>query len=193
MADVFSKEKRSWVMSRIRGKDTKPEILVRSLLHRLGYRFTVNRPANKLLPGKPDIVLPKWRTVVFVHGCFWHGHANCPLFRLPKTRTEFWEKKIGKNKNRDQRNLVDLQQLGWNVVVVWECELANITKIESLSARLPYLIERRPMEYRFDDAPVHPKPLDRALGSSIPRLELQNERNPKVDDHPQKKESQWKF
>jgi G:T-mismatch repair DNA endonuclease (very short patch repair protein) len=88
---------------------------------------------------------------VFVHGCFWHGHANCSLFRLPKTRTEFWEEKIGKNKTRDQRNVSDLQQLGWNVVVVWECELANITKIEALSARLPYLIERRLMKYRFDD------------------------------------------
>ena len=156
MVDVFSKEKRSWVMSRTRGKDTKPEILVRSILHRLGYRFTVNGPANKRLPGKPDIVLPKWKTVVFAHGCFWHGHANCPKSRLPKTRTEFWEDKIGKNKARDQRNVHDLQQLGWNVVVIWECELANLGKLERLAARLPYLIERKPMEYRFDEGPDLP-------------------------------------
>ena len=84
MADVFTPEKRSWLMSRIRGKNTKPELVVRSLLHRLGYRFTVNGPRNRELPGKPDIVLPRFRTVIFVHGCFWHRHKNCRLASTPK-------------------------------------------------------------------------------------------------------------
>ncbi|NWK56005.1 DNA mismatch endonuclease Vsr [Verrucomicrobiaceae bacterium N1E253] len=149
MTDVFTKEKRSWVMSRIRGKDTKPEMLVRSILHSLGYRFTVNAQNNKRLPGKPDIVLPKWKTLVFVHGCFWHAHEGCAAFRLPKTRTEWWREKLGKNQVRDKANVHDLRKQGWNVVVVWECELSNVAKIEALTARLPYLIERRSMEYHF--------------------------------------------
>lgn len=151
MVDVFTKEKRSWVMSRIRGRDTKPEILVRSMLHALGYRFTVNGPKNKSLPGRPDIVLPKWETVVFVHGCFWHGHERCPVFRLPKTRTEWWKEKIDKTRARDARSEAVLREAGWNVVVIWECELANLKKIESLAARLSSLIERKTMEYRFED------------------------------------------
>jgi DNA mismatch endonuclease (patch repair protein) len=155
--DIFSKDKLSWVMSRIRGKDTKPELLVRSMLHRLGYRFTVSGPRNKNLPGKPDIVLPKWGTVVFVHGCFWHGHKGCPLFKMPKTRTEFWRDKIGENKERDARNEAALKKLGWNVVTIWESELSNITKSEELSKRLPYMIERRPKEHRFLDG-SHDRP-----------------------------------
>jgi DNA mismatch endonuclease (patch repair protein) len=87
MVDVFTPEKRSDIMSRIHGRDTAPELTLRSLLHRLGYRFTVNGPLNRSLPGKPDIVLPKYRSVIFVHGCFWHSHTNCPAFRLPKSRT----------------------------------------------------------------------------------------------------------
>ena len=138
-------------MSRIRGKDTKPELLVRSILHRLGYRFTVSGPNNKKLPGKPDIVLPKWGTVVFVHGCFWHGHDRCRLFRLPKTRRAFWQEKIANNRKRDARAARELRQLGWNVVVIWECELANSAKCQTLAKRLPYLIERKPMEYEFGE------------------------------------------
>jgi len=104
MADVFTPEKRSEVMSRIRGRDTKPELALRSMLHRLGYRFTVNGPKNKSLPGKPDLVLPKFRTVIFVHGCFWHGHQHCPAFRLPKSSRAFWKTKIEGNQARDLRN-----------------------------------------------------------------------------------------
>jgi DNA mismatch endonuclease Vsr len=92
MADVFTPEKRSEVMSRIRGRDTRPERIVRSMLHRLGYRFTIAGPKNRLLPGRPDIVLPKFRTVLFVHGCFWHGHEHCPDFRLPQSRHDWWKK-----------------------------------------------------------------------------------------------------
>lgn len=151
MADVFSKEKRSWVMSRIRGRDTKPELQVRSMLHRQGYRFTVNAQSNKRLPGKPDIVLPKWRTVVFVHGCFWHGHEYCKDFRLPKTRTQWWREKIEGNQARDARNITALEGLGWRVIVIWACELKNFQSKESLFRRLPFLIERKPMDYRFED------------------------------------------
>lgn len=106
-------------MSGIRGKNTKPEILIRSLLHRAGFRFRLH---DKKLPGKPDIVLPKFRAIVFIHGCFWHGHS-CPLFRLPSTRQEFWQKKIEKNRSNDQRAISDLSALGWRVAIIWECAL----------------------------------------------------------------------
>ena len=122
MADIFTPEKRSQVMSRIRSRDTKPEVAVRSMLHRLGYRFTVNGPKNRSLPGRPDIVLPKYRTVIFVHGCFWHGHEHCPKFRMPKSRRAFWKKKIEGNRARDAANEMNLRKLGWHVVTVWECD-----------------------------------------------------------------------
>ncbi len=143
MTDVFSPEKRSWVMSRIRGKHTKPELTVRSLLHRLGYRFTVNGPRNKKLPGKPDIVLPKHRTVVFVHGCFWHAHPGCRGYRIPKSRTVWWEKKLTGNAARDVLRQAELRQAGWNVVVVWECE-TKAKQLPDLAARIPGLIEPPP-------------------------------------------------
>lgn len=128
MADIVSEAQRSYNMSRIRSKNTKPEIAVRSMLHRLGYRFTVNGPKNRQLPGKPDIVLPKYKTVIFVHGCFWHGHAGCKHFRLPKTRTEWWKAKIGGNIARDQKAQSALKKLGWKVLVIWECELGELTE-----------------------------------------------------------------
>ena len=110
-------------MSRIRSSNTKPEIIMRSLLHRAGYRFTANGPLNKKLPGKPDIVLPRFKTVVFVNGCFWHGHENCKISRIPKTRTEWWKAKIGRNQERDAQANQALSGLGWQVVTVWECEI----------------------------------------------------------------------
>ena len=114
MTDIVSKAKRSAMMSGIRGKNTKPEILVRRLLHGMGYRFRLHR---KDLPGKPDIVLPKWRTVIFVNGCYWHGHEDCYLFRPPKTQTEFWTNKIEGNQTRDQCNYAELENAGWKVLV----------------------------------------------------------------------------
>ncbi|WP_415713066.1 very short patch repair endonuclease [Maridesulfovibrio sp.] len=117
--DHLTPEKRSWNMSRIRGKDTKPEMVVRSLLHRMGYRFRLHR---KDLPGKPDIVLPKYKTVLFVHGCYWHRHEGCRHATVPKTNTDFWMNKFNKNIERDQRVRQELQQLGWRVVTIWECE-----------------------------------------------------------------------
>ena len=128
MADIVSPEKRSDMMSGIRGKDTKPEIIVRQLLHWLGYRFRVHR---KNLPGKPDIVLPKWRTVIFVNGCYWHGHEDCHLFRLPKTRTEFWTNKIEGNRARDERNHTALRADGWNVVIIWECAVSKKLRLHN--------------------------------------------------------------
>ena len=119
MTDVFSKEKRSELMSRIRSRNTKPEIKVRRWLHSMGYRFRLHR---KDLPGTPDIILPKYQTVIFINGCFWHGH-DCHLFKWPKTRPEFWRKKITSNKKRDEFNLRQLTDLGWNYVVLWECQL----------------------------------------------------------------------
>jgi DNA mismatch endonuclease, patch repair protein len=120
--DNLSKKKRSWNMSRIRSKNTKPELLVRSLLHRLGYRFRVH--VNKL-PGKPDIVLKKHKTVIFVHGCFWHRHAGCKDAAKPKSNTEFWMEKLRQNVKRDRRVIRELESLGLRVHIIWECETCN--------------------------------------------------------------------
>lgn len=120
LADIVDPAKRSEMMAGIGAKNTKPELVVRRVLHRLGYRFRLHR---KDLPGKPDIVLPKWRTVIFVHGCFWHGHDDCPIFRLPKSRTEFWEAKIRGNQARDARRRFEYRHSGWAMVEVWECAL----------------------------------------------------------------------
>lgn len=120
MVDKFSKETRSYIMSRIRSKDTKPEILVRRYLFSRGLRFRKN---DKRYPGSPDIVLPRYNTVVFVHGCFWHRHEGCKYATMPKSNVEFWKKKFDKNKQRDERNHQELEEMGWNVITVWECEL----------------------------------------------------------------------
>lgn len=125
--DTFSKEKRSEIMSKIKGKDTKPEKIVRSLLHSMGYRFRIHR---KDLPGNPDIVLPKYKTVIFIHGCFWHGH-DCKVSRVPKTRTHYWIDKFEKNRSRDRKNILDLKQTGWKVCVIWECQTQDFKKIEN--------------------------------------------------------------
>ena len=129
MADVHDKKTRSYNMSRIRGKDTKPEILVRKFLHSKGLRYRLH---VKNLPGKPDLVLKKYNTVIFIHGCFWHGHENCKYFKLPKTRTEWWKEKIEKNIERDDKNIFELKDRGWNVIVIWECELKVSKKDETL-------------------------------------------------------------
>ncbi len=119
MTDKLSKEKRSWNMSRIKSSNTKPEMVVRSLLHAMGHRYRLHR---KDLPGKPDIVLPKYKTVIFINGCFWHRHSGCNNATMPKTNTEFWEKKLLENVERDIKKQADLENLGWNVIVIWECE-----------------------------------------------------------------------
>lgn len=120
MADRLDKERRSWNMSRIRSKNTKPEMAVRRALHAAGFRFRLH---VKDLPGKPDIVLPKWKTVVFVHGCFWHRHLSCRKWSVPASNKEYWEKKFAMNIERDQKAITELIELGWSPIVLWECEV----------------------------------------------------------------------
>ena len=127
MADHLSKEKRSWNMSRIGSRNTKPELIVRSFLHGNGMRFRLH--SNKL-PCKPDIILPKYKTVIFVHGCFWHQHG-CKNSTIPKTNKKFWVEKFQKNTNRDKKNKDELIKLNWKVLVIWECEI-NKKELETL-------------------------------------------------------------
>lgn len=122
--DKLTPEERSWLMSRVRSKDTKPEWILRSALHRMGFRYGLH---NRKLPGRPDLVLRKHKAAVFVQGCFWHGHKNCPLARVPKSNRAYWEEKFRRNAERDARNHRLLEEAGWRVIVVWECELYNDT------------------------------------------------------------------
>ncbi len=122
MADIVSIEIRSRMMSSIRARDTKPEMLVRRYLHALGFRY---RLSPRELPGRPDLLLPKYRAAIFVHGCFWHGHEECRFATTPSTRTEFWQKKISANKARDAAVVDKLYEMGWRVGVVWECALRS--------------------------------------------------------------------
>ncbi|MDN7439375.1 very short patch repair endonuclease [Burkholderia cepacia] len=131
--DTITPEKRSQLMGRIRSKNTKPEIAVRSLLHSLGYRFRLHR---KDLPGRPDIVLPKHRKIILVQGCFWHGH-NCKLASKPKSNQGYWKKKIISNQERDKRNIEALRVLGWDVLELWECD---IRKPENLVQRVSFFM-----------------------------------------------------
>lgn len=131
MADVHSKEVRSYNMSQIKGKNTKPEMLVRKFLFANGIRYRLH---DKKLPGKPDMVFPKFKKVVFIHGCFWHGHENCQYFIIPKTRTEWWLNKINTNKKKDTENTLSLRELGWKVITIWECELKPNIKDKKLKS-----------------------------------------------------------
>jgi len=136
MADIYSIETRSYIMSKIRSKNTKPENLVRKFLYDNGFRYRKNL---KALPGTPDIVIKKCRTVVLVNGCFWHGHENCKSFKMPKTRVEFWTEKIERNRKRDVESIEKLQRLGWDVVVIWECQLTPKKRRATLNALLDVL------------------------------------------------------
>ena len=133
MADVHDKATRSYNMSRIRGKDTKPEMIVRRFLHANGFRYRLH---VKDLPGKPDIVLPKYRTVIFVHGCFWHGHEGCKYFKLPGTRAEWWREKIEKNRLNDKKAIKSLRNDSWLVITIYECTLKNEIKKYTLKRLL---------------------------------------------------------
>jgi DNA mismatch endonuclease (patch repair protein) len=129
MADVHTKEQRSFNMSRIKGKDTKPEMLVRRFLHANGFRYKLH---DKSLPGKPDIVLPKYKAVIFVHGCFWHGHEGCKYYVVPKTKTEVWLNKLAINQVNDSKAVNSLSSEGWKVLIVWECDLKPRTREKTL-------------------------------------------------------------
>ena len=144
MSDKLTPEKRSWNMSRIKGKDTKIEVEVRKYLFSKGYRFRKN---DKRYPGKPDIVLPKYHVAIFVHGCFWHRHEGCKDATTPKTRTEFWLEKFDKNVKNDQIKQEKLRELGWKVIVIWECELQRsfqetMDKVEKEMTRKPFIGEQ---------------------------------------------------
>ena len=136
MADVHSKEIRSYNMSQIKATNTKPEMLVRKFLHAHGYRYRLH---DKKLPGKPDIVLPKYRTVIFVHGCFWHGHKNCKFFVVPKTRTEWWLNKINGNIANDVKAVKALKKEGWKIINLWECNLKPAKIKKTLSKLISIL------------------------------------------------------
>jgi DNA mismatch endonuclease (patch repair protein) len=138
MADIHSPEVRSYNMSMIKGKNTKPEMLVRKYLFSQGFRYRLH---EKKLPGKPDLVLPKYKTVVFIHGCFWHGHDNCRYFVVPKTRTEWWLNKINTNKSNDLKAVKILKKLGWKIISVWECELKK-GKIDKTLERIAERIKK---------------------------------------------------
>ncbi len=129
MTDVFLESKRSWIMSRVRGKDTSPELIVRSLIHRLGYRFRLHR---KDLPGKPDIVFPGRKKAIFVHGCFWHGHDCNRGSRAPKTNTVYWKEKIKRNVRRDKARQRELDLLGWRTLIIWECRTKDPGSLRSV-------------------------------------------------------------
>jgi DNA mismatch endonuclease (patch repair protein) len=132
MTDVHDKATRSYNMSRIRAKNTKPEMLVRKFLHAQGFRYKLH---DKRLPGKPDIVLPKYKTVIFIHGCFWHGHKDCKYFIVPKTRTEWWLNKINSNIANDTKAVKALKKEGWKIINLWECDLKAI-RVERILANL---------------------------------------------------------
>jgi DNA mismatch endonuclease, patch repair protein len=125
--DTLTPEERSERMSRVRSRDTKPEKLVRSLVHRMGYRYRLHRSS---LPGCPDLVFPGRKKVIFVHGCFWHRHPGCPNTRMPKSRLDFWQLKLEENKRRDARNRRRLRNLGWQVLVIWECQVKSVERLE---------------------------------------------------------------
>ncbi len=133
MTDVMTPEQRSRCMAAIKGKDTKPEMIVRKYLFSRGLRYRVN---NRKLPGSPDIVLKKYKTVVFIDGCFWHGHEGCKYYRLPKSNVDFWRHKITMNMARDYANGVDLRLAGWRVIRIWECEIKTKTKRDETLERL---------------------------------------------------------
>lgn len=173
MSDTLTKEKRSELMSHIRSTNTKPEVALRHALWRQGFRYRMNL---KGLPGSPDIVLPKHRTAVFVHGCFWHGHKGCKEFTVPKTNTEFWVKKIKRNQERDQEVWRQLEAEGWSVVIVWECDLAKAKFNETVERIVSEIISngntyrRHQEERRIERA----KRLDEQKTARERRKELMN-------------------
>ena len=148
-------DQRSRNMAAIKSKNTKPEIAVRKMLHALGYRFRLHR---KDLPGSPDIVLPKYKTVIFVHGCFWHRHENCKYASTPKTRKEFWENKFNENMKRDKNNFKELKKLNWNLLVIWECETKNINLlIKKFSSKIANI--------QLSNSNPGPRSLEKSSGS----------------------------
>ena len=150
MPDTMTKEQRHYCMSRIRGKDTRPEMVVRRWLHSEGFRYSLH---SRRLPGCPDIVLRRYHTVIFINGCFWHGHPGCDNFRMPRSNVEFWQEKIRRNKERDAQEVAALEALGWNVIVVWECELSR----QARDLTLRNLVDA--VRRNIEPESIHPIPL----------------------------------
>lgn len=151
----MTREQRSRCMAAIKGKDTTPELIVRKYLFSLGLRFRIQ--VGKL-PGRPDIVLPKYKTAIFVDGCFWHGHEGCKYFRIPKSNTEFWQTKISRNKARDARTHSQLESMGWRVIRIWECELKTVAKRQACLENLYAEIVGRPNDERADNISIAAEP-----------------------------------
>lgn len=150
--DTMTAEERSRCMAAIKSGDTKPEMIVRRFLHARGFRYGLH---NRKLPGSPDIVLRKHRTVIFINGCFWHGHEGCRLYRLPKSNVEFWEKKIARNIARDARTHAALVEMGWRVITIWECELRTVALRDATLAALPAKIRgAKPFYSVEEDSPA---------------------------------------
>ncbi|POB00312.1 very short patch repair endonuclease [Chromobacterium sinusclupearum] len=129
MTDIVDTRTRSRMMSAIKGRDTAPEMVVKRFLHRFGFRFRLHK---KQLPGRPDLVLPRWHAVIFVHGCFWHRHQGCKFATTPATRPDFWQRKFAANVQRDERQVRELKALGWKVAVIWECEVGSEDRLRRL-------------------------------------------------------------
>ena len=172
MTDVLNKEQRHRNMAAIHGKNTKPEILVRKFLFSRGFRYRLNHPR---LPGHPGLVLRKYRTVIFVNGCFWHGHENCKYFRLPKTNIEFWQKKIERNKERDKKEQCQLAAMGWHCITVWECQLKSKIRMQTLES-LAYTLNHIFLEDRKVKAYEMPESDDglMAAESRLPYEKIEN-------------------
>ena len=170
--DSLTKEQRHRNMAAIHGKDTKPEILVRKFLFSRGFRYRLNHPR---LPGHPDLVLRKYRTVIFVNGCFWHGHENRKYFRLPKTNIEFWQKKIERNKERDKKEQCQLAAMGWHCITVWECQLKPKIRMQTLES-LAYTLNHIFLEDRKVKAYEMPESDDclMAAESRLPYEKIEN-------------------
>jgi DNA mismatch endonuclease (patch repair protein) len=144
MADIHNKATRSYNMSRIKATDTKPEMLVRRFLHANGIRYRLH---NKNLPGKPDLTLTKLRTVIFVNGCFWHGHKGCKYFVMPKTRIQWWKEKIEETKRRDLKSMIELKEIGWDIMIIWECDLKPEKRERKLGNLLKTIIKKEELNH----------------------------------------------
>lgn len=153
MTDTMTPEQRSRCMAAIKGKDTKPEMIVRRYLHSLGYRYGLH---NRNLPGSPDLVLRKYKTVIFIHGCFWHGHDGCKYNRLPKSNVEFWQEKITRNRQRDQEAVRFLKEKGWNVITIWECDLKSRDKRETTLRKLNLQLRKLRLPYKGYGIEIQP-------------------------------------
>jgi DNA mismatch endonuclease (patch repair protein) len=148
MADVFTKSERSRIMAQVHSKDTTPELIVRSTIHRLGYRFSLSA---KKLPGKPDIVLSRFHKLIFVHGCFWHQHKNCKASKKPSSNSEYWNNKLDRNILRDRKNTASLKKSGWDVLIIWECQIRNTI---SLSNKLANFMKTPNPRWRSSRTPM---------------------------------------